>query len=147
MLIREAREADIPKILELYQALDGEEELRPAQALEIWHKTLQWPYHKIFVAEEEAALIGTCQLAIFENLSHHGARVALAESMVVHPEWRNRGVGTEIMKFIMERAREEKCYKLMLSSNQKRVDAHRFYGKLGFQQHGISFLVEVGPHD
>jgi hypothetical protein len=34
------------------------------------------------------------------------------------------------------------CYKLALSSNLKRADAHRFYQSLGFHQHGISFAID-----
>ncbi|MCO1601628.1 GNAT family N-acetyltransferase [Desulfosporosinus nitroreducens] len=51
------------------------------------------------------------------------------------------------MQFVMEKAKEENCYKLMLSSNKKRIEAHKFYEQLGFRQHGISFMIEVGKND
>jgi hypothetical protein len=35
------------------------------------------------------------------------------------------------------------CYKMTLSSNLKRVDAHRFYESTGFRQHGISFSMPL----
>jgi GNAT superfamily N-acetyltransferase len=38
-------------------------------------------------------------------------------------------------------AREAGCYKLALSSNQKRVEAHAFYERIGFERHGFSFVV------
>ena len=40
-------------------------------------------------------------------------------------------------------AREAGCYKLVLSSNQKRARAHAFYESLGFQRHGFSFSIEI----
>jgi ribosomal protein S18 acetylase RimI-like enzyme len=40
-------------------------------------------------------------------------------------------------------AREAGCYKLVLSSNQKRERAHAFYESLGFQRHGFSFVIEI----
>ena len=39
------------------------------------------------------------------------------------------------------RARTRGCYKLALSSNARRADAHRFYEALGFERHGLSFAV------
>ena len=38
-------------------------------------------------------------------------------------------------------AREAGAYKLALSSNLKRTRAHAFYDALGFQRHGISFVI------
>jgi GNAT superfamily N-acetyltransferase len=46
------------------------------------------------------------------------------------------------MAYAMDICRAKGCYKLVLSSNQKREDAHRFYEKLGFTKHGYSFLIE-----
>jgi len=40
-------------------------------------------------------------------------------------------------------AREAGCYKLVLSSNQKRARAHAVYESLGFQRHGFSFSIEI----
>jgi GNAT superfamily N-acetyltransferase len=50
-----------------------------------------------------------------------------------------------MMRFAMDRCAEAGCYKLALSSNVRREDAHRFYERLGFVQHGLSFSVPI-PH-
>lgn len=147
MLIREARETDLAEILELLKGMDGEEGLSLADALPMWRKISGYPYYKIFVAEENKIIIGTCSLIIIDNLGHNGARLAVAENMIVSPAKRGGGIGARLMRFVMERAKEENCYKLMGSSNKKRVFAHRFYERLGFEQHGISFMIEVGKHD
>jgi GNAT superfamily N-acetyltransferase len=47
-----------------------------------------------------------------------------------------------MMKHAMDECQKIGCYKLALSSNKIRIDAHRFYENLGFKQHGISFSVE-----
>jgi GNAT superfamily N-acetyltransferase len=52
-----------------------------------------------------------------------------------------RGVGAAMMRAAMDLARDKGCYKLVLSSNAKRVRAHAFYERLGFTRHGISFSV------
>ena len=65
--------------------------------------------------------------------------------MVVAPEWRGQGIGAAMMREAQRLAAQAGCYKLALSSNLKRDDAHRFYRSLGFRQHGVSFWVDVMP--
>jgi GNAT superfamily N-acetyltransferase len=48
-----------------------------------------------------------------------------------------------MMQHAMRQAREAGCYKLVLSSNQKREGAHAFYESLGFARHGYSFQIEM----
>jgi len=63
--------------------------------------------------------------------------------VIVEKSCRGKGVGKLMMNHAMELAKAERCYKLMLSSNKKRIEAHKFYQRLGFNQHGISFAIEV----
>ena len=48
---------------------------------------------------------------------------------------------------MMEKAialcQEAGCYKMFLSTNLKRTDAHAFYEYLGFKKHGYSYRVEL----
>jgi ribosomal protein S18 acetylase RimI-like enzyme len=48
-----------------------------------------------------------------------------------------------MMTFALGYARERGCYKLTLSSNSGRPAAHAFYRALGFEQHGLSFHVQL----
>jgi ribosomal protein S18 acetylase RimI-like enzyme len=147
MLIREARETEITEILGLLQWMDGEEALDTGQALKIWQQMKKYPYYKVFVVEDGQKLVGVCSLIIIENWGHRGSKFAVADNVVVDPAYRGRGVGTALMRFVREQAEREACYKLMLSSNKKRTEAHRFYEKLGFEQHGISFMIEGKQND
>lgn len=147
MLIRQATETDLSEIIELLKGMDGEDGLDPLEALNIWRKMDCYSYYKVFVAEYNQLIIGTCSLIIIDNLGHSGAKLAVAESMIVSKDYRGLGIGSKLMQFILAKAQEENCYKLMLSSNKKRIKAHKFYEQLGFQQHGISFMIEVGKND
>ncbi len=40
-----------------------------------------------------------------------------------------------------QRCQEAGCYKMSLSSNLKRAQAHAFYESIGFEKHGYSFWV------
>lgn len=147
MLIRQAIETDLSDVIELLKGMDGEDGLDPSEALNIWRKINDYPYYKVFVVEYNQLIIGTCSLIIIDNLGHKAAKLAVAESMIVSQQYRGRGIGSKLMQFVMEKVKEENCYKLMLSSNKKRIIAHKFYKQLGFQQHGISFMIEVGKND
>lgn len=147
MLIRPATEADLPKIIELFREMDGEDGLPPEESKTIWTKLNEYPYYRVFVIEDRELVIGTCSLVIIDNLGHQGAKIAVAENMIISQEFRGQGMGKQLMQFVMARAEEEKCYKLMLSSNKKRTLAHKFYEQLGFEQHGISFMTEFGRND
>ncbi len=67
------------------------------------------------------------------------------EGIAVAPDLQGRGIGAMMMRHAIEVASEQGCYKLALSSNLKRKEAHRFYEKLGFRQHGVSYLVDIPP--
>lgn len=147
MLIRQATETDLPDVIGLLKGMDGEDGIDPGEAMTIWRKITEYPYYKIIIVEDNLQIIGTCSLIILDNLGHKGAKLAIAESMIVSQEYRGHGIGSKLMQFVMEKAKEENCYKLMLSSNKKRIKAHKFYEQLGFQQHGISFMTEVSNYD
>ena len=46
-----------------------------------------------------------------------------------------------MMKWAIERCRERGCGLVQLTSNKKRLDAHRFYRRLGFEQSHEGFKL------
>lgn len=141
--IREAAREDLPKILELYgqPQMDGDHVTPLDEAERIFEKMQQYPDYHVYVAEAEEGVVGTFALLIMDNLAHMGAPSAVIEDVNVAPIRQGQGVGTRLMEYAMAKAREAGCYKLVLSSAKERIDPHRFYRKLGFTQHGVSFEV------
>ena len=45
---------------------------------------------------------------------------------------RGRGIGGALIAWAIEEARGRGCALVQLTSNKRRVDAHRFYGRLRF---------------
>ena len=82
-------------------------------------------------------------LLVMQNIGHHGTPSAIVEDVVVSESHQSQTIGSNMMKFAMELAKQAGCYKLVLSSNQKRQRAHAFYESLGFQKHGYSFQVQL----
>jgi GNAT superfamily N-acetyltransferase len=148
LLIREATEADLPGVLALYgqSGLDNDAVLTVAQAREVFQQFARYPSYRLFVACEPAfpdTVIATYALLVMHNLAHCGAPSAIAEDVVVHPQRQGQGIGRQLMAHAIEQAREAGCYKLALSSNAKRQAAHAFYESLGFQRHGLSFVIDL----
>jgi GNAT superfamily N-acetyltransferase len=141
--IRPATAADLPAVLALYAQLDADhgKVLSVAQAQDVFERISSYPNYKVYVAVAGSEVIGTFELLIMDNLAHMGAKSGVVEDVVVSDSWQGRGIGKRMMEFALERCREAGCYKMALSSNQKREAAHRFYDNLGFERHGYSFRV------
>ena len=145
ILIREAEQIDLQAILNLYAQpdMDDGEIISIERAKEIFDNLKRYPYYKVFVAVTEKKIVGTFELLVMDNLAHQGSPSAIIEDMVVSAEYRRRGIGSKMIEFAVERCREIGCYKVALSSNLKRENAHKFYESLGFMKHGYSFLLEI----
>ncbi len=143
--IRKASVRDLRSILKLYVHLgmDDGRILTLEEAKEILNRIKKYPCYNLYVALADNEIVGTFSLVIMDNLGHLGAPSGIVEDIVVHPEWRGKGIGKKMMNFAMERCREKGCYKLAISSNIERGEAHLFYESLGFKKHGYSFVVEL----
>lgn len=147
LTIRPALEADLPAVLGLYAqpGMDDGAMLPLAEAQALFARFARYPDYVLYVAEHDAKVVGTFALLVMDNLGHMGAPSAIVEDVVVDPDQQGLGIGAQMMRFAMAKAAEKGCYKLVLSSNAKRVRAHEFYEKLGFRRHGISMHVDLTP--
>lgn len=81
----------------------------------------------LLVADLGGEVVGMLQLFTFRHFQHRGGRCAEIESMHVADRERGKGVGTRLLRHAVERARELGCYRVQITSNEARCDAHRFY--------------------
>ena len=145
LVIREALQSDLPDVLWLYAQLgqDDGSILDMNEAIRIFNIMNSYPDYRVYLAVLNGKTVGTFTLLIMDNIAHNGAKSAVLEDVVVSETMRGQGVGTLMMAFAGNLAKEKGCYKLAFSSNRNRTEAHRFYEKLGFERHGISFLMEL----
>ncbi len=99
------------------------------------------PRRHLVVAEVDGKVVGTADLIVAANLSHHGLPWAVVENVVVEESMRRKGIATLLLKHLIDLAKQSGCYKITLSSNKKRAAAHRFYESLGFDQYGYGFRI------
>ncbi len=143
--LRKAEEQDLPSILPLYAQLgqDNGRILSLEQAGIILARMRGYPDYHLYVALAQGEIVGVFALLVMDNLGHLGAPSGVVEDVVVREDWRRRGIGQEMLGFAREYCKSRGCYKLALSSNLHREEAHRFYESLGFTKHGYSFVAEL----
>lgn len=92
----------------------------------------QDPNQELIVVEEMGQVIGTLQLTFIPYLTYQGGIRAQIEAVRIHKDRRGDGLGEQMFKWAINRARERGAHLLQLTSDKKRPDALRFYEKLGF---------------
>ena len=144
LVIRQADTADLPAVLALYAQLDfnNGSVLSEQAAQQIFAEFARYPSYRLFVASEGSVVVGSYALLVMHNLAHGGAPSAVVEDVVVASDQQGRGIGRQLMTHAKDQARAAACYKQSLSSNRQRHAAHAFYESLGFDQHGLSFVIE-----
>jgi GNAT superfamily N-acetyltransferase len=142
--IRQAESADVAAVLALYAQIDfnNDDVLSEAAAQKIFAEFSRYPSYRLFVAMIGTQVVGSYALLVMHNMAHGGMPSAVVEDVVVASAFQGRGIGRQLMDHAKEQAKSAGCYKLALSSNLKRHAAHSFYDSLGFEQHGLSFVIE-----
>ena len=97
---------------------------------------------QLVVAEDEdGAVIGCLQLCILPGLSSQGASRGLIEDVRVAAHCRSRGVGEKIVQWAVTEARAKGCALVELLTHNTRIDAQRFYARLGFQPSHVGMTL------
>ncbi|GAA0435854.1 GNAT family acetyltransferase [Actinoplanes capillaceus] len=149
MHIRIATRADVPAVLGLLADDDisrtrgfGSADVEPG----IWaafEAIDSDDRNYLIVAVDGGEVVGTCQLTFIPGLSRGGAERMLIEAVRISSARRGEGLGGELMRWVIERARARGCRIVQLTTDKRRTDAHRFYEALGFEasHEGMKLLL------
>jgi len=135
---RNAEYADLNRIISLLaddflgQQRERLEDPLPECYVEAFREIEADPNNELIVAETDGEIIGTLQLIFTPSLSHQGSKRCTVESVRVDEKHRGNGIGREMMRWAIERAKEKGCASMQLTTHNDRSDAHRFYISLGF---------------
>lgn len=101
------------------------------------------PNQLLVVVERDGEIAGTAQLTFMSGLSHRGMWRADIEAVRIHSGQRSGGLGSALIRWCIDTARERGCGMVQLTSNASRLDAHRFYERLGFEQSHLGFKLKL----
>jgi GNAT superfamily N-acetyltransferase len=106
-------------------------------------EALELAFHiQLVVAEDETgAVVGCLQLCILPGLSSQGALRALIEDVRVLSHRRGRGIGEHLVRWAVSEARARGCKLIELFTHRSRLDAQRFYARLGFQPSHVGMTL------
>lgn len=92
----------------------------------------------------DGRLVGTMQLTRIPGMARRGSTRLLIEAVRVRSDLRSSGIGSAMMRWVTEVAAPALGTPLVqLTSDAERVDAHRFYERLGFTGSHIGFKYPV----
>jgi ribosomal protein S18 acetylase RimI-like enzyme len=146
--IRPARRGDVPAIVAMLadDALGRSRERigdpLPASYFQAFERVERDPNIHLVVAEGEGGeVVGCLQLCTLPGLSSQGASRALIEDVRVASSHRGRGIGEQLVQWAMAEAQAKGCRLVELLTHNTRVDAQRFYKRLGFSASHVGMTV------
>lgn len=142
-VVSPATEADIPALSNLLSILFAQEaEFKPdhaAQSKGLGQIIRNPELGAVLVGREGGNIVGMVNL-LYTVSTALGERVALLEDMVVAPEARGSGVGSEILSQAIAYARQQGCKRITLLTDSDNLAAQRFYVRHGF---GVSSMLPL----
>jgi len=136
--IRRARRDDVAAIVAMLaddplgSARERIEDPLPPSYFRAFEAVEKDPNIQLVVAEAGGTVVGCLQLCILPGLSSQGASRALIEDVRVATHCRGRGIGEQLVQWAVAEARAKGCRLVELLTHNSRVDAQRFYKRLGF---------------
>ncbi|MEV1155476.1 GNAT family N-acetyltransferase [Micromonospora chokoriensis] len=94
---------------------------------------------------DEDQLVGVVSVYV-DILSVRFGRRASIEDLAVHPDWRSRGVGSNLLAAARMWAHEQGADYVFLESGLARTEAHRFYLREGATHAAAAFRWTGGPN-
>lgn len=135
MPITPATLSDIPVLCELLAELFSQEaEFEPNTAAQIQGLTqiIDHPdLGVILVYRQGQDILGMLNV-LYTWSTALGSRVALLEDMLVIPEARAAGIGTQLLQYAIDFAQQQGCKRMTLLTDADNVAAQRFYARQGF---------------
>jgi ribosomal protein S18 acetylase RimI-like enzyme len=145
--IRRARREDVAAIVamladdHLGRARERAEDPLPPAYYEAFERVERDPNLTLVVAESEGRVVGCLQLAVLSGISSQGGTRGLLEDVRVATDCRSRGIGEQLVQWAIAEAKARGCNLVELLTHQTRVDAQRFYKRLGFTASHVGMTV------
>lgn len=130
-MIREAESKDAQVLEDLYRLL-----VPTSQNIKVLPERVEEikkdPNNYLFVLEEENKLQGSVFITLCLDPMYQYRPYAVIENLIIAEEFRGQGLGRELLHHVEQFCMNRNCTKMMLVSSTKRIEAHNFFEKLGY---------------
>ena len=147
---RIAVEQDLDRIVEMLsddelgKTRERYEQPLPESYIKAFQAITSDPNNELVVAYQGNKVIGVQQITFVPYITYQGGWRATIEGVRTAPSVRGKGIGTELIKWAIHRAKERGCHLIQLTTDKQRGDALRFYERLGFKptHEGLKMKLE-----
>jgi ribosomal protein S18 acetylase RimI-like enzyme len=144
--IRESISDDIPSLLELLYEL-GRPKPHEDNDLEDFTQLLKNYIDdndkKILVAKiDDSKIVGLISMVFLSRLNQKTLELYIPE-LIVSQNYRSQGIGKKLINFSIELGKEKKCHRIRLESGNQRLESHKFYEHLGFENSSMFFTKNL----
>ena len=100
---------------------------------------------EIFVARMQNNIVGYVTFNIKEknNPSMRYRKQLQIEAICVNEKNRSKGIGTELLNFAKNIAKENNCTDMYLTVNEENINAIKVYEKFGFKVKSIAYSMQI----
>ena len=142
-MVREIRENELNKLLELYLYLHETSVPEMTEHLKnTWNTIMKDKNHHIIVKEIGGNIVSSCVCVIIPNLTRNIRPYAFIENVVTNSAYRGKGYATECLNYAKEIAIKENCYKLMLLTGSKEEATLKFYSNAGYNSSDKTAFIQ-----
>lgn len=140
ILIRQARESDIPTIvnlaIKLIESMENKEGIDLHRILRNCQNLLKDTNSYILVAEVNGTLIGFINFTTRRTLLHTGLS-GLIDELVVNKNYRGKGIGKQLIYSAIEKCKHLGCCEVEVTTEFANINAREFYSSCGFEERGV----------
>ena len=97
----------------------------------------------VAVEASDGSVVGTMQLTLIPGLSRGGSSRLQIEAVRIAEHLRSLGLGSAMIRWAIDDARERGAALVQLTSDARRADARRFYERLGFEASHVGFKLFI----
>jgi GNAT superfamily N-acetyltransferase len=139
--------SDLPALVNLLadDALGSERESTHLAPYEAAFREIDSDPHQFLVVVRDDAdvIVATMQLTLVPGLSRAGTKRLLIEAVRLASSARGSGLGAALFQWAHDYGRTQGATLAQLTSDKVRVDAHRFYGRLGYVASHEGFKADL----
>ncbi len=140
LIIRQGYAPDLSGVLECLAAL-APVNLTVEEAIKVYQLQLKRGV-RLYVADDGKQVVGTASLVLEPKLIHGGRMAARIEEVAVRTSHQRQGVGTALVKRLLDDARNIGAYKVVLCCKRELVE---WYRSRGFWDHEVEMRAEGVP--